>query len=112
MNYANLTLTVVAAAALLAKRGVTATGAVPAAGANIVGFTRTGGAIGDLVPVDCGGTAEAEAGAAIAVGAAVEVDNLGRVITLASGAKVGRMAPMQAAATAVGQSVEILVIPN
>ena len=113
MNYAVMTLTVTAAAVLTANRGVTGAGAVPAAGANVIGFTRSSAAaIGDLVPVDVLGTAEAEAGAAIAVGAAVEVDNLGRVVTLAAGVKVGRMAPAQAAAIAAGQVVEIVLIPN
>lgn len=113
MNIAVLTLTVTAASALVVNRGVTGAGAVPAAGASVAGFTRTSAAAaGDLVPIDVLGTADAEAGAAIAVGAAVEVDNLGRVITLASGVKVGRMAPGQAAATAAGQIVEIVLIPS
>lgn len=112
MNLALLTLTVTAAAALSAHRGVTGGGAVPAAAAAVVGFTRTSGNIGDLVPVDCLGTTMAEAGAAIAVNAAVEVDNLGRVITLAAGTKVGRMAPGQAAAGAAGALVEIIFIPH
>lgn len=112
MNIALLTLTVTASAALSANRGVTGAGAVPAAGANVAGFTRTSAASGELVPVDVLGTTIAEAGAAIAAGAAVEVDNLGRVITLAAGVKVGRMAPGQAAAGAAGALVEIVLIPN
>ncbi len=111
MNIATLTLTVTAAAALSANRGVTIAGAVPAAGAAIAGFTRTAAAIGDLVPVDCGGTVLAETGAAIAVGAALEVDAQGRVVTNTTGVKVGRMAPGQAAATAAGQVVELIYIP-
>jgi hypothetical protein len=110
MNFASLTLSVLASAALTAYRAVTVVGAIPAAGAAIAGFARTSGAMGDLVPVDCGGTVLAEAGAAIAVGAAVEVDAQGRVITLASGTKVGRMAPGQVAATAAGQIVELIYI--
>lgn len=111
-NLAIYSRTVTAAAALSAHRACTVAGAVPAAGANALGFTRNAAAIGEDVTVDVVGSTHAEAGAAIAVGAAVEVDNQGRVITLASGAKVGRMAPMQAAATAAGQVVEILLIPN
>jgi len=111
MNFATLTLTVTAAAALSANRGVTVAGDVPAAGAAIAGFTRTAAATGDLVPVDAGGTVIAESGAAVAAGAAVEVDNLGRVITLNTGLKVGRMAPGQAATTAAGQLVELIYIP-
>jgi hypothetical protein len=112
-NIALLTLTVTAAAALSANRGVTTAGAVPAAGANIAGITRTSAAAsGDLVPVDALGTTIAESGAAIAVGARLEVDNVGRVITLDAGVCVGAMAPGQAAAGAAGQFVEIVLIPN
>lgn len=111
-NIAIFTLSVKATAALSANRGVTGAGAVPAAAAAIVGINRTAAAIGDLATVDALGTAIAEAGAAIAANAAVEVDNLGRVITLASGIKVGRMAPGQAAAGAAGDLVEIILIPS
>jgi len=111
-NYATLTLTVTAAATLQPMRGVTTAGAVPAAGAAIAGFTRTGAISGDLVSVDCGGTVMAETGGAIAVGAAVEVDAQGRVVTRTTGATVGRMAPGQAAATAAGQFVELAYIPH
>lgn len=107
-----LALTVQAAATLSANRGITGAGAVPAAAAHVIGFTRNAAVSGDQVTVDVLGTTEAEAGAAIAVGAAVEVDNLGRVITLASGIKVGRMAPGQAAAGAAGDIVEIVLIPS
>lgn len=107
-----LTLTVTAAAALTASRFVTVGGAVPAAGAACIGVTRTGGATGDLVPVDVLGVTEVETGAAIAAGAAIEVDNQGRAVTLSTGIKVGRMAPGQAAAGAAGAIVEVVLIPN
>lgn len=109
MNLSTLALTVTAAAALSAHRGVTVAGAVPAAGANVLGFTRTAAASGDLVPVDADGTVLAEAGAAIALGAAVEVDAQGRVITRTTGATVGRAL---AAATAAGQVIEVRFIAN
>lgn len=112
MNIALLTLTVTASATLAANRGVTSAGGVPAAGVAIAGVTRTAGVTGDLVPTDVLGTAIGETGAAIAAGAAVEVDNQGRFITLNTGIKVGRMAPGQAAATAAGQLVELVLIPN
>lgn len=107
-----LTLTVTAAAALSANRGVTAAGAVPAGGAAVIGFTRTSAATGALVPVDVLGTTVAETGAAVSAGAAVEVDSQGRVVPLSSGTKVGRMAPGQVAAGAAGAFVEIVLIPN
>ena len=107
-----MALSVTAAAAITAKRGVTSAGAVPAAGASVLGFARVPAVAGDVIAVDVLGVAEAEAGAAIAAGAAVEVDSLGRVITLASGVKVGRMAPYQSAAAAAGDVVEIVLIPS
>lgn len=113
MNTALLTLTVTAASALVANRFVTGGGAVPAAAANCIGVTRTSAAAsGDLVPVDALGTTTVEFGAAVAVNAAIECDNLGRAITLASGAKLARMAPGQAAISAAGQFGEVVLIPN
>ena len=109
MNIALLTLTVTAAAALTQNRCVTTGGAVPAAGAAVLGVLRSSAASGQLVPVDVLGTAIAEAGAAIAVGAALEVDNQGRVITRNTGATVGRTL---AAAAAAGDVIEIRFIPN
>ena len=53
-----------------------------------------------------------ETGAAIAVNAAVETDVSGRAITLASGVKLARLAPGQAAASAAGQFVRVTLIPN
>jgi hypothetical protein len=108
-NFSTLTLSIPAAAAVLANRGITATGAVPAAGGNVIGFTRTEGAVGDLVPTDAAGTVLATAGAAIANGAALEVDAQGRVVTRTSGATVGRALK---AATGAGDVIEIRFIPN
>lgn len=110
MNIALLTLSVTAAATLSANRGVTTAGAVPAAGDPIAGVTRCAAVSGDLVPVDVIGTTQIESGAAIAVGAAVQVDASGRAITLAAGTKIGRMAPRQAAASGAGEIVEIVLI--
>lgn len=112
MNIALLTFTVKAAAVLAANRGVTAGGAVPAAGAAICGFTRTSAAAGDLLPVDALGTTLAESGAAIAAGAAVEIDAQGRVVTKAAGIAVGRLVPGNAGAGGAGELVEILLIPH
>ncbi len=107
-----LTLTVLSASALVAERFITQLGGVPAAGAACFGVARTSAAAtGEAVPVDVLGTAIAESGAAIAAGAEVQVDNLGRVITLAAGVKVGRLAP-GSVASAAGQRLEVLLIPN
>ncbi|XVJ69886.1 MAG: DUF2190 family protein [Rhizobacter sp.] len=110
MNIALLTLTVAASAALSANRFVTATGGVPAAAANAVGVTRTSAAAaGDLVPVDMLGTTQVEAGAAVAAGAAVETNASGQAITRSAGVTLGRALT---AATAAGQLIEVLLIPN
>lgn len=109
MNTSLLTLSIVAAAALTANRFVTAAGAVPAANANAVGATRTGASAGDLVPVDVLGTTMVEAGAAISAGAALASTSDGRAATYASGVAVARALT---AASAAGQLVEVLLIPN
>jgi hypothetical protein len=107
-QYVILALTQIAAVALTARRAVTDTGAIPAAGARILGFTRTNVEAGHSFDAQMLGVIDCETGGAIAAGADVQVDAQGRVITLASGVKVGRMAPRQAAATAAGEVVEIL----
>ncbi|HEY0064719.1 MAG TPA: capsid cement protein [Telluria sp.] len=104
-----LTLSVMAAVAVVANRAITAAGAIPAAGARCAGFTDFPAAAGERVSYAALGTTVAEAGAAIAVGAAVEVDVLGRVITKAAGVTVGHALK---AAGAAGQKIEILLIPN
>lgn len=110
MNTSLLTLTVTAAAALSANRFVTATGAVPAAGANVIGVTRTSAAAaGDLVPTDAIGTAMVEASAAISAGAAVETTNNGRSVTASSGVVCGRALT---AASGAGVLHEVLLIAN
>lgn len=104
-----LVLSVVATAALTQFRGVTIAGAVPAANATALGIAQQGGAIGDSVPVVTLGTAIAEAGAAIAVGAQLGYDASGRVVTWASGSVIGRALT---AASAAGDQIEALLIPN
>ncbi len=104
-----LTLSVIATAALTQFRAVTAAGALPAAAGRCAGFADVSGAIGDRVPYGAVGTAIAEAGAALAVGAALELDAAGRVITRTTGTTVGQALQ---AATASGQAIEILLIPN
>lgn len=107
-----LALTIVATAALSAQRFVTATGAQTGAGGNAIGVARYAGAIGDKVPCDALGTAYVESGAAIAAGALIGADASGRAITWASGAALGRVVPNDPGASASGQFVEVLLIPN
>lgn len=104
-----LSHSVVATAALTAARAVTAAGALPAAAARCLGFAKFNAAIGERTNVAVLGTTVAEAGAAIAVGAALELDASGRVITKSAGVTVGQAL---GAAGALGDKIEILLIPN
>lgn len=106
-----LVSSVLAGAALSQFRAVTEAGAVPAAGARCFGFTETPAASGERVPVGIMGTTIAEAGAAIAANAAVELDASGRVITKSAGVTVGRLMPGSVAAAA-GDMVEVMLLPS
>ena len=110
-SYAILTLGVTLTAAATKYRAVSDTGGLPAAAARCLGFPIQDGVIGDRLPVVVTGTVIAEAGAAIAAGAAVELDALGRVITRSAGVIVGRLAPGSVAA-ASGDTVEIMLLPS
>jgi hypothetical protein len=111
-NISLLCLSIAATAAITAERFISHAGGVPADGANVAGVARSKAAIGELVPTDVIGTAIVETGGAIAVNALIQTDVQGRAITKAAGATVARMAPGQAAATAAGQFVEVLLIVN
>lgn len=106
-----LTLSIVAAGAVAVARFVTPTGTQAGAAANTYGVSEMAAAIGERVAVTSHGTAVVESGAAIAAGALVETDALGRAVTRAAGAIVGRLAPGQVA-TAAGQFVEVILINN
>lgn len=108
-SYSLLVLQVVATAAIATARGVSFAGAHTGAGLAIYGVSRTSGAIGDPVPIDCVGTALMEAGAAVTAGGAVEVDSVGRAINFSAGVKVGRAL---SAAAAAGTMVEVLLFPS
>ncbi len=98
------------AAATTANRFVTATGAVPAADANVLGVVRQTSLINTAVTVDVLGTAIVEAGAAITAGSTLKVDATGKAITWAtSGAKVGLALQ---AASASGDLIEVLLVQN
>jgi hypothetical protein len=105
-----LALTAVAAGTIAANRFVTPAGAQAGADANTLGVCRQAAVATDKVTVDVLGTAIVEAGAAVSAGATVKSDASGRAITWASsGAKVGIALE---AATAAGQMIEVLLIPN
>ena len=100
---------VIAAVALTNARAVTAAGALPAVSARCLGFAKFDTAVGIRCNVAVLGSTIAEAGAAIAVGALLELDALGRVITKATGVTVGSAL---SAAVNVGDKIEIVLIPN
>ena len=102
-------LTVTPSAAVTKNRYLTIAGAVPAAGATALGPAYMDAAANEPVAVTVLGTAEVEASAAIAAGALVEVIADGRIVTRTSGVVVGRALT---AATAAGDLVNVLLIPN
>jgi len=109
-NISLLTLTVALAGTVTANRFVIPAGTQAGADASTLGVCRVSGVSGDNAPVDVLGTAVVEAGAAISKGASLKSDASGRAITWASsGAKVGIALE---AATAAGQMIEVLLIPN
>ena len=100
---------VIATVALTNARAVSAVGALPAAGARSLGIARFDTLVGSRVSVAVTGSTVAEAGAAIAIGAALELDSLGRVITKAAGVTVGSAL---SAAAAAGDRIEVVLIVN
>ncbi len=93
-----------------ANRFVTPLGAQAGADANTYGVARSPGVPGERVTVNILGTSTVEAGAAITANATLKTDSLGRAITWAtSGAKV---AMALESASAAGQMIEVLLIPN
>jgi hypothetical protein len=105
-----LTLTLALTATVSAGRFVTVAGIQTGAGLNSIGVSRSAGVSGDKIAVDALGTATVEAGAAVAAGDSLKADATGRGITWAtSGAKIGIALE---AASAAGQFIEVLLIPN
>jgi hypothetical protein len=103
-------LTAQAAGAIVAQRAVVGTiyaATQAGAGVNIIGVAGTAAASGDLFPLNQSGVFLAEAGAAVTAGARLEVDSLGRFITLAAGKAV---ALAYSAATAAGQFMQVQLI--
>ena len=84
-------------------------GNVATAAATMQGLAQTDAASGEQVAVDVQGTGIAIAGAAIAVGADLEVGAAGKLVTKAAGVSVGRA--LQAAG-ADGDLIEIMLLPK
>jgi len=109
-NIPLLVKSVTAGAALAQYQPVQASGAAATAAGNAVGFANVAAASGDLVPVTVLGTALAVAGAAITAGSLVEVGStVTQVVTKSAGVAIGRALN---AASAAGDIVEVLIIPN
>lgn len=109
-SIALLSLTLGLTGTVAANRFVKADGTQSVADAATFGVCRQGGVSGDNVTVDVMGTAIVEAGAAVVKGATLKADSSGRGITwVTSGAKIGLALE---AATAAGQMIEVLLIPN
>lgn len=104
-----LALTVEAVAALTEHRFVLQTGAACGANGAGIGVLQTGAEIGDAVAVTVLGTAILEAGAAVAAGANLQSDALGRGITATTGPVLARALD---AAAAAGDKIEVLVMAN
>lgn len=103
-------LGVAATAAVAQYQPVQASGAPAVAAGNAMGFATIGGASGTRVPVGTGITVIAVAGAAIAVGAALEVHTtVTQVVTRSAGVTIGRALT---AAAAAGDLIEVMPIPN
>ena len=105
-----LALAVDAGGVITANRFVTPAGIQAVDGSNTLGVARMSAAAADKLTVDALGTAVVEAGAAVAKGASLKSNSQGQAITWASaGAKV---AIALEAASAAGQLIEVLLIPN
>ena len=109
-NISLMALAVLLVGTVGANRLVTPLGAQAGADANTLGVARTAGLAAERITVDVMGTAVIEAGAAISAGATVKSDASGRAITWATAG--ARMGVALEAATAAGQLIEVLLIPN
>jgi hypothetical protein len=97
-------ISILAAVALAPRRFVTTAGTVPASGVYCPGVANGSFDAGEYAGVDTHGVVLVEAGAAVAVDAAVQCDASGRAITLAAGVSLGRALD---AATAAGDFIRI-----
>ena len=106
-----LALSLASTASLAAYQPVQATGAPAVAGGNVAGFADTSvAAAGQIFAATALGTSLAVAGAAIAVGALVEVHTtVAQVVTKAAGVAIGRSLT---AAAGAGDVIQVLIFPN
>lgn len=104
-----LTLSVIAAGALLAERVVGRDGNYATAGGNAFGVTNTSGATGERVPVDVLGTSIATAGGIFGDDDYLQVGTSGKLVVQSTGIAVAQALQ---ASTADGDRVEVLWIPN
>jgi hypothetical protein len=104
-----LTLSVLASASIAAERFVTAAGGVASAAGNAIGVSCTQAAAGEIFPVDVIGTAVVTAGGAFDKGAWLEIGSDGKAVVQTTGPAV---AWAQQAATADGDRVSVVLIPN
>ena len=100
-----LTVTIAAAAALVAKRFVSFGGAQAVAADVALGVANANYDAGEQAGVDTHGEILVESGGAITAGAQVQPDAQGRAITLGAGVAFGRA---RDAATAAGEFIRVL----
>lgn len=100
-----LAVTVLAAAALTRRRFVDFTGNPAAAGERALGVTNADYDAGEQAGAATHGEILVEAGAAVAVGAQVESDAVGRAVTLTTGVAFGTA---RDAAAAAGDIIRVL----
>ena len=99
------TISILAAAALPARRFVSPTGTVPADGVWCPGIANDNFDAGEMAGVNTHGALLVEAGAAITQGAEVQTDVAGKAITKAAGIALGRALD---AAAAAGDIIRVL----
>jgi len=105
-----LTLALPATGTLVAARFVTPLVVQTGTDGYAIGVCRTAAVSGEVVGVDVSGTVLVEAGAAVAKGATLKADSVGRAITwVTSGA---RLAIALSAAAAAGDLIECLLLDN
>lgn len=99
---------ILATTAITQFRGVNLAGAAPAAGAAGL-IADTSAASGEMVTGHILGTAIAESGAAFSANTLLEFDSTARLIARTTGIAAARSI---SAATAAGQLLEVVLLPN